>query len=199
VIQCGDGEGQWRGTARPDPHDTRYRYFQDVSVTGAFPGQVSFGVLYQENRNGEFTPRRAVGYRLQVGVSCNPGGQSGLEFGGNGFSKYGYFSKTLQNGRFAHRFEDQAESPQYSLIRGDLEGRVLKRLKRGGRVTRTARIDGTFDVEDWDPYGLTGVVENCVSSGSYSATPCKRWMSPRAPNYTRWKRWNVPVCSLSPF
>lgn len=181
--------------ARVDPHHTRYRYFQDLSVTGSFPGQIFFTVLYRENRNGEFTPRDVMSYRLQVGVSCNPGGQSGLEFSGNAFNKYGYFREVLSaDGRFAHRFEDQAETPQSSLIRGDLEGQVLKRLKRGGRVKRTARVNGTFNVENWDPYGLTGVVENCMSFGSYSATPCKAWMSPRAPNYSRWKRWKVPVC-----
>jgi hypothetical protein len=132
-------------------------------------------------------------------VSCNPGGQTELGVGGNGFSKYTYFSQTLTNGRFATRFENLFESPQMAPVKGDLQGKVLKRLKRGGRVTRKAHVNGSFDVQDYDPYGLTGVQENCIASGTYSATTCKRWMSSRAPNYSRWKRWKVPVCSLTPW
>jgi hypothetical protein len=186
--------------SRVDPQHTRYRYFQDRSVTGQFPGWIVFGVLYRENRHGEFTPREVVAYHLQVGVSCNPGGNTLFGFGGNAFSKYAYFVGPLTDGRFSHRFEDQFEYPPLAPWKGDLSGRVLKRLKRGGRVTRTARIDGTFNVEDWDPYGQAGVLENCTSpSASYSATTCKLRMSPIAPNYGRWKRWKVPVCHPGPW
>ena len=177
---------------RSDP-PVRYRFFQDLGVTSAFPGRILFGVRFEQNRHGEFTPRVAVGYRLQVGVSCNPGGNSLFSIGANGFSKYGYFSEVLTNGHFSHAFG--SELPDPSLIKGDLIGTVLKRLKRGGRVVRTARVDGTFNVEDWDPFGLTGVQDNCTSSGSYSASTCKTpRMSPQSPHYDRWKRWKVPKC-----
>ena len=188
--------------ARVDPKHTRYRFFQDLSVTPPFPaipGRVFFGVLFKENSHGEMTPREAVSYRMtQVPVSCNPGGGFGLWSGGNAFSKYTYFSATLANGRFSHTFG--SEWPEGYAPKGDLNGTVLKRLKRGGRVTRTARVDGTFNVEDWDPFGLTGIRENCTSSGSYSASTCKTpRMSPTAPNYSRWKRWKVPKCYTAPW
>jgi hypothetical protein len=185
--------------SRVDPQNTRYRYFQDLSVTGQFPGRIVFGLLYRENRHGEFTPREAVAYSLDVGVSCNPGGAAEFGFGGSATSKYAYFRQVLQDGRFSHRFENQFENPQLAPWKGSLNGRVLKRLKRSGRVTRTARIDGTFNVEDWDPYGMAGIRENCTTSASYSATPCKVRMSPRSPHYDRWKRWKVPVCYQSPW
>jgi hypothetical protein len=185
--------------ARSDPQHSRYRYFQDLSVTGQHPAQIAFGLLYKKNRSGEFTPRKIVGYNLHTTLSCNPGSQVQGGVGGNGFSKYAYFSQKLTKGRFATRFEYLFESPQFAPWKGDLHGKVLKRLKRGGRVIRTARVNGSFDVQDYDPYGLTGVQENCIASGSYSAKTCKRWMSRRAPNYRRWKRWKVPVCSLVPW
>ena len=184
---------------RVNPQHTRYRYFQDLTVTGAHTGRVVFAVLFEQNRKGNFTPREMVSYNLRTQVSCNPGGVSELGIGGNAFAKYSYFMESLTNGHWAHRFEDQFENAQAAPLKGDLSGTVLKRLKRGGRVTRTARVDGAFDIQDWDPYGLTGVQENCVSSGSYSATPCKRRMSPRAPNYSRWKRWKMPVCHQDPW
>ena len=185
--------------SRTDPQHTRYRYFQDLSVTGAYPGQVYFGLLYKQNRSGEFTPREMMGYSVRAQGSCNPGGQAQVGAGGNAFSKYLYFRQTLTNGLFATRFENLFESPSVAPVRGDLHGMVLKRLKRGGRVIRTAHVNGSFDVEDYDPYGLTGVQENCVASGTFSATTCKRLMSSRSPNYGRWKRWKVPKCSHTPW
>ena len=170
----------------------RYRFFQDLSVTGPFPGRILFGVRFEQNRHGEFTPRVAVGYGLQTGVSCNPGGSSLFSIGGNAFSKYGSFSEVLTNGHFSHEFGSELPNP--SLIKGDLIGTVLKRLKRGGRVVRTARVDGTFNVEDWDPGGPTGAQQNCTTSGSYSASTCKAPRKPGAPNFSRWKRWKVPKC-----
>ena len=177
----------------------RYRFFQDVSIPRfEFPGRILFGVRYERNRHGEFTPRVAVGYRLQVGMNCNPGGSSLFSIGANAFSKYGYFSEVLTNGHFSHPFG--SELPDPSLIKGDLIGTVLNRLKRGGRVVRTARVDGTFNVEDWDPFGLAGVQENCTTSGSYSASTCKTpRMSPQSPHFDRWKRWKVPKCFGTPW
>ncbi len=178
------------------PH-ARYRFFQDLSVTSPFPGRILFGVLFKQNRHGEFTPRRAVGYRLQVGVSCNPGGNSAFSIGGNGFSKYAYFSAKLIKGRFFHAFGSEVPDGGLS-TKGDLRAKVLKKRKRNGRVTRKARVNGTFNVEDWDPYGLAGVQENCTSAGSYSAPTCKPpRMSPQSPKYNRWKRWKVPKCFAS--
>ena len=91
---------------------------------------------------------------------------------------------------------DQSELPDGATrLKGDLIGTVMKRLKRGGRVVRTARVDGTFNIEDWDPFGPTGAQQNCTSSGSYSASTCKTpHMSPQSPHYDRWKRWKVPKC-----
>jgi hypothetical protein len=185
--------------SRADPEHTRYRFFQDTALTGTYPGQIAFAVLYEQNRKGIFTPREMVGYQLQVQASCNPGGMAEFGIGGNAFAKYSYFAVPLMNGQWSHRFESQFENPQTAPWHGELSGTVLKRLKRGGRVIRTARLDGSFDLQDWDPYGMTGVQENCISSGSYSATTCKRRMSPRSPNYDKWKRWRVPVCGLDPF
>lgn len=84
-------------------------------------------------------------------------------------------------------------------LKGSIGGTVLAREKRGGRVVRKARIDGSFAVEDWDPYGPTTVPQNCVSSGSFSATACKRKLPPQSPNYAKWKRWRVPKCHQDPW
>jgi hypothetical protein len=175
----------------------RDRFFQDLSVNSKvrLPGRIVIVVQYTKNRRGEFTPREAVGYSFQAGAICSPG-QSLFAAGGNAISPFAEFHPVVTNGRFSHRFENQAENPSLAAARGELTGTVLKRLKRRGRVTRTARIDGTFNVEDWDPF--PGVQENCTTSGSYSATPCKPWLSPRNPNYDRWKRWKVPVCYVDP-
>lgn len=183
--------------SRADPKHTRYRYFEDLGVTGLLPGRIVFGVLYQENHRGEFTPRKALGYNLVGTFTCTPGGVSVFGIGGNAFSKYGYFDETLTNGHFDHTLG--SELPDPSSIKGDLSGTVLKRLKRGGRIVRTARVNGTFNVEAWDPFGRTPVHENCTSADSYSATPCKRRMSSRAPNFSRWKRWKVPICQHLPW
>jgi hypothetical protein len=186
--------------SRVDPQHTRYRYFQDLSVSGQFPGRIIFGVLYEENRKGEFTPQELDSYHLQVGASCNPGGATLFGIGGNAFAKYAYFYAPLTNGgRFFHTFGSELPDTATPNPKRDLSGTVLKRLKRVGGVTRTARIDGRFNVEDWDPYGQAGVRENCTSSGSYSATPCKRRMPPGTPNFSRWKRWKVPVCYQDPW
>ena len=182
--------------SRVNPQHTRYRYFQDLTVTGAHTDRIVFAVLFA-NRKGNST-REMVSYDLRTQVSCNPGGVSELGIGGNAFAKYSYFMEPLTNGHWAHRFEDQFENAQAAPLKGDLSGTVLERLKRGGRVTRTARVDGAFDIQDWDPYGLTGVQETDISSGSYSATPCKRRTSPRAPNYSRWKRWKMPSATRTP-
>ena len=180
---------------RADPQHTRYRFFQDLSVTSPLPGRILFGVLFKQNRHGEFTPREVDGYALQVGVSCNPGSDSFLDIGGNAFSKYRYFSEALTNGRFSHTFGSELPDTPVPSVIGGLSGTVLKRLKRGGRVVRVARADGTFNVEDWDPFGPTGAQENCTSSGSYSASTCKpRSMSPRSPKFSQWRRWQVPKC-----
>jgi hypothetical protein len=175
---------------------TKYRYWQDLSVTGPFPGQIVLTVAYEDrDGNGKFKAQRVASYHLRVQVSCNPGGVSALEARGNEASKYSYFSEALVNGRFAHRFEDEVE-PQVATERGDLNGTLLKRLKRGNQVTRTARVNGAFDVEDWDP--VPGVRENCISFGSYSATPCKRWRPQR--DRPRWYReWKAPICSIDPW
>ena len=167
---------------------TKYRYWQDLSVSGPFPGQINLAIAYEDkNGNGKFKPRYAVSYNLQAQASCDPGGATELQLGGNKFSKYNYFVAALSKGRFAHRFEDQAEQPELSALKGDLNGTVLKKQKRGKRVTRTARVNGAFDVEG-----------NCISSGSYSATQCKRGRQKN--DRPRWYReWKAPVCSGDPW
>jgi hypothetical protein len=184
---------------RVDPQNTRYRYFQDLSMSGQFQGRILFGALYAKNRAGQFTPRELVSLHLETGVSCNPGGDIPFAIGGNAASKYGYFAASLTNGRFAHIFGSELSEAQAPTIQGGISGTVLKRVKRDGRVTRTARIDGSFLVADWDPFGMTGVQENCTSAGTYSAVPCKRRMGSRAPNFNRWKRWKVPICYQDPW
>lgn len=184
---------------RTDPQHTRYRYFQDLNVTGAYPAEVSFGLLYKQNRSEEFTPREMMGYSVRAQSSCNPSGQAPVSASANAFSKYGYFHQTLTNGLFSTRLENPYENPAMAPIKGDLHGKVLKREKRGGRVIRTARVNGSFNVENFDPDGPAGAQQNCVASGTFSATTCKRRMSPRSPNFGRWKRWKVPKCGHLPW
>ena len=179
---------------RADPQHTRYRFFQDLSVTSPLPGRILFGVLFKQNRHGEFTPREVDGYALQVGVSCNPGSDSFLDIGGNAFSKYRYFSEALTNGRFSHTFGSELPDPgSFRHRRFERHGPEAAEARGTGRAL--ARADGTFNVEDWDPFGPTGAQENCTSSGSYSASTCKpRSMSPRSPKFSQWRRWQVPKC-----
>lgn len=81
-----------------------------------------------------------------------------------------------------------------SSLKGDLSGLVAQPLKRDTLPMRTAQVNGAFDVEDFDPN--PGVLENCVSNGSYSATPCKRKRSKREPWPGWYREWEVPVCSV---
>lgn len=167
---------------------TKYRYWQDLSVKGPFPGQIVLAIAYEDKQgNGKFKPRFADSYNLETQGNCDPGGETVLHLGGNAFSKYNYFKQPLAKARFTHRFEDQAEQPDLSALKGDLNGTVLKKQKHGKRVTRTARVNGKFDVEG-----------NCISSGSYSATQCKRWRSKR--DRPRWyTEWKAPICSVDPW
>ena len=161
---------------------TKYRYWQDLSVSGPFPGQINLAIAYEDkNGNGKFKPRSAVSYNLQVQASCNPGGEIELQLGGNAFAKYNYFVAAVRKGRFAHRFG--SEQPESSTLEGDLNGTVLKKQKQGKRVTRKARVNGAFDFEG-----------TCISSGSYSATQCKSRKEPKR-DWPRWFReWKAPVC-----
>jgi hypothetical protein len=84
---------------------------------------------------------------------------------------YAPFKQRLKKGRFATRFEAQLD-PLRRPPMGDLNGRVT--LKS---------VNGSFNVEDWDPN--PGARENCISSGSYSATPCGD------PKFTDLK---IPLC-----
>jgi len=174
---------------------TKYRYWQDLSISGPYAGQVSVTIAYEDKRgNRKFRPRYAAAYQLQAATSC--GASAGdVETGGNAYSKYSYFMGPLINGRFTHRFENQFEQPAAAPIKGDLTGRVLPRVKKAGRVVRAARVDGAFDVEHWN---ASVASQNCVSSGRYSATPCKRWRSKR--DRPRWyNEWKVPICSVDPW
>jgi hypothetical protein len=148
------------------------RYFQDLSITGPFPGQVFITVIYQDNHgNGKFKPRWAIAYSVEAQVSCNPGGISAFSITKNADNGYAPFKQRLKNGRFATRFEAQLD-PQLLPPIGDLNG----------RATRNA-VNGSFNVEDWDPN--PGARENCISSGSFSATPCGD------PKFTNLK---IPLC-----
>jgi hypothetical protein len=167
---------------------TKYRYWQDRSVSGSFPGRIVLAIAYEDrNGNGKFKPRSAASYNLDVRAGCDPGGATELHLGGNAFSKYGYFNAELTNGRFAHRFENETEQPELSPLKGYLKGTVLKKVKRGKRVKRPARVKGKFNIAG-----------DCTSSGSYSATQCKRWRPKN--NWPRWYReWKAPVCSKDPW
>jgi hypothetical protein len=171
---------------------TKVRAFQDLSLDGGSPGEFFVNVQFKDrNGNHRFTPRYAVGYRLQAALSCTPGGRSSLEIAGNAYAKYAYFKEKLSRGEFTHPFG--SELPESTSLRGDLSGRVPEPLRRNGLPKHEARVDGAFGVDDWDP--TPGVRENCVTSGSYSATPCKRKRAKR--DQPRWYReWDVPVCSV---
>lgn len=167
----------------------RYGYFQDLNVSSGFPGRIFLTVLYKDHHgSGKFTPRVADSYRLDSGVTCSTGNPGELQISGNEFNKYGYFREPLRNGLFSHRFENQFESPQTAPLKGVVKGNVLTRHKRGN-----PQINGSFLIQDWDPApGIT----DCTNIGSafYSATPCKRWISPKAPKYDSWKKRKLPVC-----
>ena len=125
---------------------------------------------------------RATGSRLR----CATGNPGELRISGNEFNKYGYFREPLRDGLFSHRFENQFESPQTAPLKGEVKGNVKRRSKKG-----KPQINGSFHVDDWDP--APGIAD-CTSVGWYSATPCKRWISPKAPKYDSWKKRKLPVC-----
>ena len=165
----------------------RYGYFQDLSVTSQSPSSIFLTILYEDDHgNGRFTPRAAVSYSLEAPVSCATGNPGDLHISGNEFNPYGYFREPLRNGLFSHEFENQYEQPQTAPLKGYVKGNVLTRQMRG-----SPQINGSFHVLAWDPSpGIAG----CTSVGWYSATPCKQRLSPRAPNYDRWKKRKLPVC-----
>ena len=149
------------------------RYFQALSVTGSFPGEIFFTVIFQDKHgNGKFRPRAVIAYYLGVQVSCNPGGPSDLIITKNKDKTVGHFKQRLtKKGRFATRFESELD-PQLRPPIGTLSGRVTRK-----------GVNGAFNVEDWDPN--PGVRENCVASGSFSATPCTTAEFPSP---------NTPIC-----
>jgi len=136
----------------------KQRQFQDLTVTGSFPAQIYFTVIFQDKHgNGKFKPRWLIGYALRTQVSCNPGGLSDFFIAKSKDSTVAHFKQRLKKGRFATRFEADLD-PQLSPPIGDLSG----------RVTHIA-VNGTFNVQDWDPN--PGVRANCMASGSFSAGP----------------------------
>ena len=171
---------------------TKVRAFQDLTLTGQYPGEIFVNVQFKDRRgNHRFTPRYAIGYRLQVKMSCGTGGENPLNIAGNANAKYAYFKEKLTGGRFDHAFG--SELPESTSLKGNLSGRVLDSLRRDGLPKSTARLDGAFAVDDFDPQ--PGVRENCVTSGSYSATPCKRRrLKDDRPRW--WREWDAPVCSV---
>ena len=149
------------------------RYFQDLNVTGPFAGQVFLTVIYQDTHgNGRFTPRWVVAYSVEAQVSCNPGGQSAFSITKSERNPYTPFKQRLKKGRFATAFEAHVD-PRLRPPIGDLNG----------RVTRKRKVNGSFNVVDWDPN--PGARENCISSGSFRATPCGD------PKFTDLK---IPLC-----
>jgi hypothetical protein len=149
------------------------RYFQDLNVTGPFPGQVFLTVIYQDSHgNGKFTPRWAIAYSVEAQVSCNPGGMSAFSITKSEDNPYARFKQRLKKGRFATAFEARLD-PQRRPPIGVLNGRVTPKRK----------VNGSFNVEDWDPN--PGGRENCISSGSFHATPCGD------PKFTDLK---IPLC-----
>ncbi len=154
------------------------RLFQDLDMTAPLSGQIFLTVVYQDRHgNGKFRPRWA-GWVLATPVSCNPGGISELIVLRSPTDPEVQSKARLKNGRLATRFESGV-SPQLAPPRGDLTGKVSK-----GRVGK-GRVNGAFDVEDWDPN--PGSRENCVASGSFSATPCKS-------GDPRFSHLHVPIC-----
>jgi hypothetical protein len=153
----------------------RERFFQDLGMGGTFPSQIFLTVIYQDDHgNGEFRPRWAIAYSLQAQVSCNPGGSSELSITKSEHSPDGHFKQKIKKGRFATRFEAEL-GPEVAPPHGDLTG----------RITRKNRINGAFNVEDWDPN--PGGRENCISSGAFSATPCRS-------GDPRFIALNIPIC-----
>jgi hypothetical protein len=154
------------------------RLFQDLDLTGSLPGDIFLTVIYQDRHgNGKFSPRW-VGYDLEQQVSCNPGGLSELILLRGAADPDVQGKLRIKKGRFATRFESGV-SPQLAPPHGDLTGKVSK-----GRVGK-GRVNGAFNVEDWDPN--PGARENCVASGSLSATPCKS-------GDPRFSHLDVPIC-----
>ena len=162
----------------------RYGYFQDLEASPS--SRIFLTVLYKDGGTGRFTPRAAVSYRFDTKVSCATGGPGKLRFSGNEFNKFGYFREPLRNGLFSHKFENQSEDPQTAPLKGYVKGNVLTREKR-----KQPQVNGSIHVTDWDPG--PGVAD-CMTTQWYSAAPCKRWLSPKAPKYASWKKRKLPVC-----
>ena len=151
------------------------RYFQDLSVSGSFPGRVFLTVMYQDSHgNGKFTPRSITAYSVEAQVSCNPGGTSAFSITKSQRNPITPFRQRLKKGRFATAFQAHVD-PQLIPPIGDLNG----------RVTPKRRVNGTFNVVDWDPN--PGARANCISSGSFTATPCGD------PKFTA--RLKIPLCA----
>jgi hypothetical protein len=136
------------------------RYFQDLSVSGPFTGQVYLTVIYQDGHgSGKFRPRTIIAYSVEAQVSCNPGAMSAFSITRSSENPYARFKQQLKKGRFATAFQaglDPQRLPPIGVLTGT--------------VTRKRRVNGSFNVEDWDPN--PGARENCISSGSFHATPC---------------------------
>jgi hypothetical protein len=136
----------------------KQRQFEDLTVTGAYPAQIYFTVIFKDNHgDGRFQPRWLIGYALRTQVSCNPSGLSDLFIAKNSQSTVTYFKQRLKNGRFATRFEADLDPKLIPPI-GDLSGRVGHRA-----------VNGSFNIQDWDPN--PGARENCIASGTFSAGP----------------------------
>jgi hypothetical protein len=153
------------------------RYFQDLSVTGPLPSRAFFTVIYRDSRgNGKFKPRTVIAYSVEAQVSCNPGGISDLSITKSSDNPFAPFKQTLKKGRFATRFEAQLD-PQRRPPIGDLNGNV-----------KSNKVNGSFNISDWDPN--PGARENCIASGSFSATPCGD------PKFVA--RLKIPLCERIP-
>jgi hypothetical protein len=166
----------------------RYGYFQDLTLAPSAPSSIFLTILYKDDHgHGKFTPRAAVSYRFDTPVSCPSGNPGNLQFSGNEFNKYGYFREQLRGSLFSHTFESQFENPQTAPLKGYVKGNVLTREKRG-----TPQVNGSVYIADWD--APSGVSDCMMPSEHYSATPCKRWISPKAPKHASWKKRKLPVC-----
>jgi hypothetical protein len=136
------------------------RYFQDLSATGPLPSRVFLTVIYRDSHgDGKFKPRSVIAYSVEAQASCNPGGISDLSITKSSDNPFAPFKQRLKKGRFATAFQAQLD-PQRRPPMGELSG----------RVTRKRTVNGSFNVMDWDPN--PGARENCISSGSFHATPC---------------------------
>jgi hypothetical protein len=147
--------------AAPAPAATKTRYYEDRAVDGG-GGDLRLDVIYKNKKaGGKYTPRILKLFYVEIlPISCNPGGDQFL-------ASVQPTSIKFKKGKFVFPIEDDNFS-------GEAKGKVVKKGKK---------IDGTFEVFDFDP---SPMVQNCTTNGPrvFHAGQCRK------PNQEK----KLPIC-----